>query len=46
MIEQPEGVYAKYCEKLNIPEIYTSNRQFVQSYLFGADNPDSGFRLL
>ena len=41
MIEQPEGVYVKYCERLNIPNIYTSNRQFVQSYLFGADNPDS-----
>lgn len=41
MIEQPEGVYAKYCERLNIPNIYTSNRQFVQSYLFDESNPDS-----
>lgn len=41
MIEQPEGIYVKYCERLNIPDIYTSNRQFVQSYLFGEDNPDS-----
>ena len=41
MIEQPEGIYAKYCERLNIPDIYTSNRQFVKSYLFGEDNPDS-----
>lgn len=41
MIEQPEGIYAKYCERLNIPNIYTSNRQFVRSYLFGEDNPDS-----
>lgn len=40
MIEQPEGIYAKYCERLNIPNIYTSNRQFVRSYLFGEDNPD------
>lgn len=41
MIEQPEGIYAKYCERLNIPNIYTSNRQFVMSYLFNEDNPDS-----
>ena len=41
MIEQPEGIYAKYCERLNIPDIYTSNHQFAQSYLFGEDNPDS-----
>ncbi len=41
MIEQPEGIYTEYCEKLNIPDIYTSNRQFVKSYLFEADNPDS-----
>lgn len=41
MIEQPEGAYTGYCEKLNIPDIYTSNKQFVQSYLFGGDNPDS-----
>ena len=41
MIEQPEGIYAKYCKRLNIPDIYTSNRQFAQSYLFDEDNlPD------
>ena len=41
MIEQPEGIYAAYCERLNIPNIYTSNKQFVRSYLFGEENPDS-----
>ena len=41
LIEQPEGLYREYCERLNIPDIYTSNRQFVHSYLFGEDNPDS-----
>lgn len=41
MIESPEGVYEEYCERLNIPNIYTSNRQFVKSYLFDPDNPDS-----
>ena len=41
MIEQPEGIYAKYCRRLNIPDIYTSNKQFAQAYLFDEDNPDS-----
>lgn len=41
IIEQPEGMYAIYCEKLNIPNIYASNKQFVQSYLFEEDNTDS-----
>ena len=41
MIEAPEGAYQMYCEKLGIPNIYTSNHQFVQSYLFDEENPDS-----
>lgn len=41
MIEQSEGIYAKYCRRLNIPDIYTSNKQFAQAYLFDEDNPDS-----
>ena len=41
MIEAPEGVYVEYCKKLGIPNIYTSNRQFVGSYLFDEENPDS-----
>ena len=41
MIEQPEGIYSSYCQRLNIPDIYTSNHQFAVSYLFGKDNPDS-----
>ena len=41
LIEQPEGVYGEYCKRLEIPNIYTSNKQFVQSYLFGEENPDS-----
>ena len=43
IIEQPEGIYGEYCERLNIPNIYQSNRQFVQSYLFEEENPDSVF---
>ena len=41
MIEAPEGSYTYYCERLNIPDIYTSNQQFAESYLYGKDNPDS-----
>ena len=41
MIEAPESVYVEYCKKLGIPNIYTSNRQFVGSYLFDEENPDS-----
>lgn len=41
LIESPEGSYRKYCERLNIPDIYTSNKQFVTSYLFDGENPDS-----
>ncbi len=41
MIEQPEGIYVRYCKRLNIPDVYTSNKQFAQAYLFDEDNPDS-----
>lgn len=41
MIEEPEGTWSNYCERLNIPDIYTSNGQFVESYLFDRTNPDS-----
>lgn len=41
MIEQPEGIYVKYCKRLDIPDIYTSNKQFAHAYLFDDTNPDS-----
>lgn len=41
LIESPEGAYKLYCERLNIPDIYESNMQFVNSYLFDLDNIDS-----
>lgn len=41
MIEKPEGAYKTYCERLNIPDIYESNSQFIESYLFDKNNPDS-----
>lgn len=41
MIEAPEGSYTYYCKRLNISDIYTSNSQFAEEYLYGKDNPDS-----
>lgn len=41
MIEAPQGTYRTYCSRLNIPDIYESNEQFVDSYLFCRQNPDS-----
>ena len=41
LIEEEEGAYHVYCERLNIPNIYTSNEDFVEKYTFGKDNPDS-----
>lgn len=33
--------YGGYCERLSIPNIYTSDRDFVKRYLFDEKNPDS-----
>ncbi|MDD3403151.1 MAG: alpha-E domain-containing protein [Hespellia sp.] len=41
MIEAPEGEYKIYCEKLNIPDIYSGNTEFLTSYIFSKENPDS-----
>lgn len=41
MIDQDERAYQEYCRRLAIPDIYTDRKQFVQSYLFAAENPDS-----
>lgn len=41
MIENEEDEYTEFCEKLNIPVIYTSNEDFVTRYLYDKENPDS-----
>lgn len=41
MIEAPEGAYKTYCEKLNIPDIYSGNEEFLTEYIFSKENPDS-----
>lgn len=41
LIDEEEGYYKEYCERLNIPDIYNGNQQFVNSYIFDENNPDS-----
>lgn len=41
MLDQNEDYYIRYCEALNIPNIYTNARDFVARYAFDAQNPDS-----
>ncbi|MCI6858040.1 MAG: alpha-E domain-containing protein [Eubacterium sp.] len=43
MIENTEDEYTDFCERLNIPIIYTSNEDFVERYLYDKENPDSVF---
>ena len=40
MIEAASG-YEKYCEDFDIPNIYASKEEFMESYPFDKDNPDS-----
>ncbi|MDD3360051.1 MAG: alpha-E domain-containing protein [Hespellia sp.] len=41
LIEASEGDYKTYCKKLNIPDIYSSNEDFIYRYIFDKQNPDS-----
>ena len=41
MIESTKDEYTDFCNKLNIPVIYTSNEDFVARYLYDKENPDS-----
>lgn len=41
MIEAPEDAYKAFCEKLNIPDIYSGNANFLTEYIFGKENTDS-----
>lgn len=41
MLDQEENRYVGFCERLNIPNIYTSPEDFVDRYLFDPENPDS-----
>lgn len=41
MIDEQSDSYQKFCELIDIPNIYTSKEDFLKRYPFDADNPDS-----
>ena len=41
MLDQNTQRYVGFCERLNIPNIYSSPEDFVDRYLFDPENPDS-----
>ena len=41
MIDENIDSYQKFCESIDIPNIYTSREDFIRRYPFDADNPDS-----
>lgn len=41
MIDEAIDSYQKFCESIDIPNIYTSREDFFRRYPFDAENPDS-----
>ena len=41
MIDGTPETYSEFCEKLDIPNIYTDVQDFMSRYLFDTENPDS-----
>lgn len=41
LIDGVENGYIKFCESIDIPNIYKDKQDFVKNYPFDADNPDS-----
>lgn len=41
MIDRDPKAYVSYCERMAIPNIYADTEDFVDRYLFDAENPDS-----
>lgn len=41
MLDEQTDSYQKFCELIDIPNIYTSKEDFLKRYPFDADNPDS-----
>lgn len=41
MLDLDYHFYERYCEKLNIPNIYTDYENFILSYGYDTENPDS-----
>lgn len=41
MIDEKTDSYQKFCESIDIPNIYSSKEDFIRRYPFDSDNPDS-----
>ena len=41
MIDEKADSYQKFCESVDIPNIYISKEDFLKRYPFDPDNPDS-----
>lgn len=41
MLDRSEATYKKYLEYISVPDIYTGVEDFLDRYVFEADNPDS-----
>lgn len=41
LLDQDSTLYIKYCQQLDIPNIYLNEAHFMMSYLYDLDNPDS-----
>lgn len=41
MIDENESSYTDFCRRINIPNIYTDKEDFLKSYPFNTENPDS-----
>ncbi|MGN1187675.1 MAG: alpha-E domain-containing protein, partial [Lachnospiraceae bacterium] len=41
MIDESESSYTDFCRRINIPNIYTDKEDFLRSYPFNTENPDS-----
>ncbi|MGN0395721.1 MAG: alpha-E domain-containing protein [Coprococcus sp.] len=41
MIDKNEMAYRDYCDAMNIPDIYGSKENFIASYPYDTENPDS-----
>lgn len=41
MIDATPASYEEFCRKLNIPNIYTSGENFIRTYCFDAEDPNS-----
>ncbi len=43
MLDMKPDFYIEYCERLNIPNVYTSADDFIRKYAYDTDNEDSIF---